>query len=253
MEILLDTFNDRVLRTEYFAAPVKKSDACVVVFPGGGYGGHADHEGKGYAEMLNKMGIDALVVYYAVAPLRFPNQLIDARTAIRYVRKNAEKFQIDPNKIAVIGSSAGGHLAAMVSTFLKDVPGDFDTEIPFLPNAQILCYPVICAPYDEVAHDGSYINLLGEEKEEKMHSVDPVQNCIEKTPMAFIWHTADDDLVNVINSYRYGTKLRECGVSHEMHIFPHGYHGLGVATGFPHVAQWVTLLENWLKNCGWLS
>ena len=252
MEINLNTFGDRILKVELFIPKEKRSDAAVVIFPGGGYLRHAQHEGKGYAEMFNDWGISALVVYYAVTPVHFPNQLVDARTAVRYLRENAEKFQIDPEKIAVMGSSAGGHLAAMVSTYKGDVEGDFNTEIPYLPNAQILCYPVLCAPYDEVAHLGSYVNLLGDNFKETMNQVDPVQNCDKNTPMAFIWHTADDEIVNVINSYRYATELRNNDIDHELHVFPHGRHGLGVLGEVPHVMQWTKLLENWLKDKKWL-
>ena len=153
-----------------------------------------------------------------------------------------------------MGSSAGGHLAAMVSTYT--MPLEFEnTDVidieNFLPNAQILCYPVICAPDSGVAHKGSYYNLIGERNRTLENALDPVQNVTIATPPAFIWHTADDNCVNVINSYRYASALRQAGVSTELHVFPHGCHGLGLASGLPHVAQWSNLLLKWLEYCGW--
>ena len=130
----------------YYPAENKKGDGAVIIFPGGGYAKRAPHEGKGYADYLTAQGISCFVLEYRVSPNRFPLPLLDARRAVRYVRANAEKYGIDPNKIAVMGSSAGGHLAAFVSTYLKPIDGegadDLDT-VDFRPNAQILCYPVI--------------------------------------------------------------------------------------------------------------
>ena len=101
----------------YYPADKKCGKGCVVIFPGGGYSGRAAHEGQGYAEFFAKNGIDSFVVDYRVKPTLFPYPLLDARRAVRYVRANAEKYGIDPEKIAVMGSSAGGHLAALVSTY----------------------------------------------------------------------------------------------------------------------------------------
>ncbi len=240
-----------------FIPKEKKSDAAVIIFPGGGYGMRAGHEGAGYAEFLNEQGITAFVVNYRVNPHTFPLELLDARRAIRFVRAHAEEYKIDKNKIAVMGSSAGGHLAAMVSTYTKPIDYEGIDEIDneeFLPNAQILCYPVICHPQgDGIAHEGSYMNLLGDNYPALAESLDPALNVTENTPPAFIWHTADDSGVNVINSYTYATNLRKNNVSCEMHIFPHGAHGLGLAKDDPHVSQWSGLLVNWFKYIGWLE
>lgn len=240
-----------------FIPEEKKSDAAVVIFPGGGYVIRADHEGSGYAEFLNKHGIAAFVVDYRVRPHTFPLQLLDARRAVRYVRANAEQYGIDKNKIAVMGSSAGAHLAAMVSTYFESIDFEgvdsIDNE-DFLPNAQILCYPVICHPTgDGVSHEGSYKNLLGENYPALSEKVNPALNVTESTPPAFIWHTAADSGVNVINSYTYATSLRKNNVPCEMHIFPYGAHGLGLAGNDPHIAQWAGLLINWFKLLGWLE
>lgn len=228
------------------------TNGAVVIFPGGAYAMRAEHEGAGYAEFLAENGITAFVVDYRVAPAHFPLPLLDARRAVRLVRARAAEFGIDPQKVAVMGSSAGGHLAALVSTYTAPIDGenvdDVDNQ-PFLPNAQILCYPVICAPDDDgIAHEGSYHNLLGDALFADAKAYDPSRLVSESTPTAFIWHTADDNTVNVINSYRYATALREHHVDTEMHIFPHGRHGLGLCDEEqPHAAQWSNLVINWLR------
>lgn len=240
--------------TEYLPEK-RRSNGAVVIFPGGGYGGRAPHEGEGYARFFESQGIPSFVVDYRVAPHRFPLPLLDARRAVRFVRANAARYGIDPEKIAVMGSSAGGHLAAMLSTYTKpiDHEGLDETDAqPYLPNAQILCYPVI-TPDPAVAHTGSFENLFGTYDPEAAKAVDPVLNAVSTTPPAFMWHTADDDGVNVINSYRYATALRQQNVAAELHVFPHGPHGMGLAADDPSVSQWTGLLLNWLRWLGWLK
>ena len=242
---------------DYYPAECKKTKATVVIFPGGGYGMRAVPEGKGYAEHLNTLGIDAFVVQYRVAPHHFPLPLLDARRALRYVRFHAEEFGIDKNRIAVMGSSAGGHLAAFVSTYReplgKEWEGldDVDNE-NFLPNATILCYPVIHISDLAVTHVGSCVNLLGLSQIGMAACYDPIYLADDKTPPVFVWHTSDDEAVNVKNSLLFGCALRENSVPFEMHIFPNGRHGLDLAKEAPHVAQWVPLLTNWLRYIGFL-
>lgn len=238
----------------HFPPVVKRSRAAVVILPGGGYAHRAKHEGEGYAEFFAEFGIESFVLAYRTTegnndttdPL-FPAPLLDCRRAIRYLRKNAEAFDIDPEKILVIGSSAGGHLAAFVSTYRAPIEGegvDEIDEIDCIPNGQILCYPVISSD-EKVGHSWSYRRLLGDRYEERA-TFSPDLIADEKTPVAFLWHTAADNGVNVINSYLYATKLRELGIPCEMHIFPFGEHGRGVAANDPHIHQWVGLLKNWL-------
>ncbi len=227
------------------------SRAAVVIFPGGAYAVRAAHEGEGYAQFLNAIGVHAFVVNYRVAPDAFPAPLLDARRAVRFVRANAERFGIDKDKIAVMGSSAGGHLAALVATYRGSLDGEggdsLDGESP-IPNAQILCYPVISGD-EAIAHIGSYRNLLGNRYKDRM-AFSPDVIADQDTPQAFIWHTANDAAVNVINSYRYATRLRLLSIPCEMHIFPNGPHGIGTAPNRPHVRQWLGLLENWLLYIG---
>lgn len=234
----------------YYKPENKCTDVCVLIFPGGGYSFRAEHEGKGYAEFLAKNGVSSFVVDYRVTPDYFPLPLLDARRAVRFVREHASEYGVNPHKIFVMGSSAGGHLAAMLSTYTAKIEGegvDATDDIDFLPDGQILCYPVILCPEAGNAHEGSYKKLLGEENLAFAPDIDPSRNVTENTPPAFIWHTAADAGVNVINSYEYAKALRNCSVPVEMHIFPEGKHGLGLAGAMPHVAQWTGLLINWIK------
>lgn len=241
----------------YYKPENKKSDWTVVVFPGGGYCARAPHEGEGYAKYLASNGINAFVVDYRVFPHRFPLPLLDARRGVRYVRYYADKFGVNKDKVAVMGSSAGGHLAAITSTYYEKLDFEGIDEIDneeFIPNAQILSYPVIKLLGVGKAHLGSGANLLGENHVHMGESLSPDLIATEKTPKAFIWHTFDDQAVPVVNSLDYAKRLREVNVDVELHIFPNGYHGLGLCLDennkekfYLHVKQWGNLLLNWLK------
>ena len=252
----------------YFPAKEKKSDAAIVIFAGGGYKSRAVHESDGYAEFFSSTGVDSFVVDYRVIPDHFPAQLLDARRGVRFVRYYAEKYGIDKEKIAVIGSSAGGHLAAFVSTYKEKVDGEGVDEIDeenAIPNAQILCYAVSSAADEEILNVGTFTNLMGDDfSPENAKKFSPDLLADENTPQAFIWHTANDLSVNVIQSYAYASALRRKNVPVEMHIFPEGPHGLGLAKNnkwvgrcdekiMSHVCRWADLLEEWLKYIGWLS
>ncbi len=237
---------------EHFAPLHKSTETAVVIFPGGGYSGHAAYEGEGYAQLFNTFGISAFVINYRVKPNTFPLPLLDARRAIRFVRFNAEKLGISKDKVLVIGSSAGGHLAALVSTYKDAICGEGVDEIDnesFIPNGQILCYPVITSE-DGIIHAGSYKNLLGEENLDKRDAVTPDKLVDHDTPPAFIWHTAHDQIVNVTNSYRYAEALVKHKISHELHVFPHGTHGQALGAFNPYVAEWTNLLRRWLALNG---
>ncbi len=247
----------------YFEPEVKTSRGAVIIFPGGGYWGRAEHEGKSYALFLNKYGISAFVVDYRVHPNKFPSQLIDARRSVRYVRYFAEKFGIDKDKIAVMGSSAGGHLVSMLSTYREEVEGEIFDEKDcedYLPNKQILCYPVINLYDDGITHIGSGDALIGDSLQkggDVMMRMRLSANLTadDKTPEAFMWHTFDDELVDVRNTLFYADRLKQVGVPCEVHIYPHGRHGLGLANEETreerHVALWGESLIKWFEYLGW--
>lgn len=229
---------------DYYPSTYPSSRTAVVIFPGGAYAALSEHEGEGYARMLNTLGVAAFVVKYSVAPKRFPLQLLQARQAVRFVRKHASEFCVDANKIVAMGSSAGGHLAALLCTYLNAVDDEENNE-DFLPNGQILCYPVICSD-ERLGHADSYCNLLGEKYADR-HKFSPELLVSESTPKAFVWHTSTDALVDVVNSYRYAEALAEKNVPCELHVFPTGWHGSGIAPHMPYVATWIELLRNWLN------
>lgn len=245
--------------TPYMTAYIpdeKKSNGAVVIFPGGGYGMRAPHEGKGYAEFLARFGITSFVCEYRVYPHRFPLPLLDARRSVRYVRHNADKYGLDKNMIFVMGSSAGGHLAAMTSTYTQTIEFENADEIDnedYRPNGQILCYPVIKLLGKGISHLGSGANLLGDKQAEMGEELSPDLIADENTPRAFIWHTFDDGAVNVINSLDYAKTLKNKNVEVEMHIYPHGSHGLGLAEDTPHVNNWSSELIKWFKYIEFLN
>ena len=244
---------EEIPKITYYKPENIKSPWSVVILPGGAYFGRAEHEGKGYAEFFRDNGINAFVVDYRVSPHRFPLPLLDSRRAIRYVRYFAEKFGVNKDKVAIMGSSAGGHLSALTSTYFDKIDfedtDDIDKE-DFIPNAQILCYPVIKLMGRKVAHIGSGINLLGDKYAELAESVTPELIVSEKTPQAFIWHTLNDQAVPGISSLNYAEALRNKGISAELHIFPDGPHGIGLAKDneqYAHASKWSSLLLEWLE------
>jgi Esterase/lipase len=222
---------------------------CVIVCPGGGYVMRADHEGAPIAEMLNEAGISAVVLNYRVAPYKDPAMLCDVKRAVKYVRYNAEKWNIDPEKIGVLGFSAGGHLTvtAIEHYDYGCDDGDEIDKMSSRPNAGILCYPVVSF-VNRSAHVGSGKNLLGENAtEEMLRKYSGELNVRDDSPPVFMWHTGADGGVPVANCLDMATALQEKNIPFELHVFPYGVHGLGLAPDDPHVAQWAKLLVNWLK------
>lgn len=220
----------------------------VVVCPGGGYGRRAEHEGDQYAEWLNTIGVSAVVLEYRVAPYMAPAQGCDVQRAIRVARKELARYGTE--KIGVMGSSAGSHLAATVSVHYDKVfyePQDEIDEISARPDFTILCYPVI--DMYEFRHDGSRNNLIGcnpKKSEKDFYSLH--LHVTDHTPPAFLWHTANDKWVPAENSMLYAMALSEHNIPYELHIYPDGAHGLGLAKSNPYVSQWSNALKLWLNT-----
>lgn len=200
----------------------------VIVCPGGGYEGLcADREGESIALQYNAAGYHAAVVHYALRPHRAPEQLYEVAEAFRIVRAHADEWQLSPDHIAVCGFSAGGHLAASLSTLWNE-PSLFSKEDiasrVCRPDASILCYPVITG--FENAHEGSFRALLGENADRTLYSCEKQVDA--GTPPAFLWHTVEDTCVPVENSLLYAGALRENGVPFELHLYPRGGHGMAL-------------------------
>lgn len=250
--------NGKNIQIKGYFPDKKSSDCAVSVLAGGAYMMRTPHSGEKYAEFLAENGITAFVTDYRIKPFEFPYPLLDSRRAIQFIRFHAKEFGIDKSKIAIMGTSAGGHLAALTSTYFKDIPTGCNDEISkedFIPNAQILCYPVIYLN-GEYSHKDSTENLLSEQKDNLAHRLTPLNLITDKTPPAFIWHSFSDSEVHVFNSIDYFKALKEKSILSELHIFPEGWHGIGLANDDPndkikaHVKEWNQLLLNWLKYIG---
>ncbi len=230
-------------------------NSAIIVCPGGGYVRRAEHEGEPVALWLNSIGISSFVLNYRVAPYRYPYPLLDVKRAIRLVRFNANKFHINPNRVGILGFSAGGHLACMSAVLFDN--GDPDSSDPIdkvssRPDALILCYPVIS--FLRFYHKGSMTSLLGENPLEDLREFLSCENRVTKdTPPTFIWHTTDDSGVPVENSLLFVQALRRFGIPFELHIFQSGRHGLGLAKDNPYISKWTKLCEGWLRENGFIG
>ncbi|WP_024285958.1 alpha/beta hydrolase [Cellulomonas sp. KRMCY2] len=212
----------------------------VLVLPGGGYERHAPHEAEPYAEWLAALGYDAYVLRYPVGPHAWPAALIGARAALRHVRSRTPVHL----PVGVIGSSAGGHLAAALSTAGGQVTGDGAGQ---RPDFAILAYPVIS--FEVHPHPGSTHNILGTNPSRGTRVQVSFDRHVDRaTPPTFVWTTADDATVPATHSLRYAQALIEAGVSVELHVFPHGRHGLGLGRDNSTIRQWTDLCEGWLRR-----
>lgn len=240
--------------TPFLAQP---GAGAVVVCPGGGYGMKADHEAAPVAEWLNTLGIHAFVLDYRVAPYRHPVPLSDARRAVQVVRSRAAEWQVNPRRVAVLGFSAGGHLAATAGTHFEaleglDLPADDAARQPFRPDALILCYPVIS--FGPKGHMGSMENLLGPNPPAEQRAFFSNETQVSaQTPPAFLWHTAADAGVPVENSLLFAAALSAQGIAHELHVFDEGEHGVGLAYGHPSAEPWTGLCARWLRRQGFCA
>jgi acetyl esterase/lipase len=251
--------------TVHLAPPDRATGAAVVICPGGGYGALAtDHEGTQVARWLNSLGVAGLVLKYRLGPrYHHPIMLQDAQRAIRTARARAGEWKLDPKRIAILGFSAGGHLASTAATHFDAGRPDADDPIDrqgSRPDRAILLYPVITlmGPH---AHGGSRRNLLGEAPpEDLVKSLSNETQVTSETPPTFLAHTNEDTGVPAENSLLFVLALRKAGVPVEFHLFEKGPHGLGLGGGRnptagepPAFAQWPALCALWLKGQGFLT
>ena len=240
----------------YLPDPAKATGAAIVVCPGGGYGGLAPHEGEGYARWFAENGITAFVLTYRLGSngYRHPVMLMDAARALRTVRADAAKWNVDPQRIGIIGSSAGGHLTSTLLThFDAGNPAAEDPveRVSSRPDLGILCYAVISM--GAFTHEGSRENLLGKTPApELLEFLSSEKQVTKETPPCFIWHTWEDGGVPVENSLEFARALREKGVPFDLHVFQKGGHGLGlVDPANPH--PWAADCLFWLRAQGFLN
>ena len=234
--------------TPYLPEQDKGTGAALVVCPGGGYGGLAQHEGNDYALWLNAHGITAFVLKYRLGSngYRHPAMWNDAARAVRLVRAKAADWKMDPKRVGIMGSSAGGHLASTLLTHFDSGKPDADDPIErqsSRPDLGILCYPVITM--GEHTHSGSRNNLLGKEPSPEL--VKLLSNELQvtrATPPCFIWHTYEDTAVPVENSLAFAAALRKAGVPFDLHVYQRGRHGIGLADKSP-----FTNAHPWTKDC----
>lgn len=235
----------------------RATGATVIVFPGGGYRVLADHEGHAIAVWLNSIGITAVVLKYRLGPrYQHPAMMHDALRAIRTVRARAAEWKLDPSRIAIMGFSAGGHLASTAAThFDSGNPQSPDPieRVSSRPDLLILCYPVITMT-DPYTHRGSRQHLLGQNPNpELVELLSNEKQVTSRTPPTFFFHTQDDQGVPVENSLLFAAALRREQVPYEMHIYEKGRHGVGLAANDPALSTWPGLLENWLRARGFLT
>lgn len=225
--------------------------AAIVVCPGGGYGMLAsDHEGLQLARLFASKGMVAAVLTYRVAPNKFPAPYADAVRAMRIMRSKAAELGVDPQRIGLMGFSAGGHLASTVATqpeLYKDPADDLATTVSARPDRVILGYPVIT--FGTYTHAGSVRNLLGDNPTpSQLKQFSNELHVNPQTPPAFIFHTADDGAVPVQNAFLFAEACVNHKVPVALHVYPRGKHGVGMALDNPELRDWTTVLLHWLSD-----
>ncbi len=242
-----------------FLPPKQKANGtAIIICPGGGYWVNAIvHEGYDVAKKFNEMGITAFVLKY-----RIPNEatmmnkeigaLQDAQEAIKIVRLGASKWNINANRIGIMGFSAGGHLASTAGTHFNKPVIDNKENISVRPDFMILIYPVISFR-DSVAHIGSREQLIGKQpSKEKIDFYSNELQVTDKTPPTFLVHASDDDAVNAENSLIFYQQLLKHKVTVELHIYQNGGHGFGMNNKTTK-EKWMERCKNWMEANGWLK
>ncbi|MCC6287201.1 MAG: alpha/beta hydrolase [Chitinophagaceae bacterium] len=259
--------SDNILRISNISKPTltiflpdaaEANGTAVVICPGGGYGiVAAGHEGYDVAKKFNEMGVAAFVLKYrmpdkknqpdpSIAPLQ------DAQQAIITVRKNAVKWNVNPQRIGIMGFSAGGHLASTAGTHFYKVLVDNPANISARPDFMLLIYPVISADI-AITHAGSYKNLLGENpSKEQLDLYSNEKQVTNTTPPTFLVHASDDSGVSPNNSIVFYQALIKNKVPAELHIYEKGGHGFGMYNKTTR-EEWMDRAKNWMESNGWLK
>ena len=234
--------------------------AGMIICPGGGYTKLAPHEGNDYALWLNQHGITCFVLKYRLGTNGYGPAavLADGSRAVRWVRAHAEEYHVDPQRVGLMGSSAGGHVTSTIMTRFD--AGDPQAADPVerqssRPDVGILCYPVITMT-EEFAHKGSRKYLLGTNPPPDLAGEFSSElHVTTNTPPCFIWQTSDDKTVPVANSLMFAEALRRAGVPFDLHIYEHGKHGqgLGDKPPFAHPLPWADECLRWLRAHGFMT
>ncbi|HLT71295.1 MAG TPA: alpha/beta hydrolase [Cyclobacteriaceae bacterium] len=243
----------------YLPPKEKATGAAVVICPGGGYGILAiDHEGYDIAKWLNEMGIAGIILKYRlpsdeIMEDRSVGPLQDAQEAIRTVRRKAAEWSLSPDKIGVMGFSAGGHLAGTASTMYAERVYTSKDNISARPDFSLLIYGVL-SMQEGITHGGTKKSLLGDKPgKDKTDRFSNELRVDTKTPPAFLVHSLDDDAVPVENSILYYQGLRKAGVTGELHIYESGGHGYGLAPNGATESMWPEACKAWMKKHGWVK
>ncbi len=255
-----DTCNDIPALTIFEPHPGTANGSAVIIFPGGAYRGLAGNlEGRQVADWFTVRGFRAFILTYRLSSNGYllPVPLLDARRAIQTVRARAADYHIDPDRIVVIGFSAGGHLAGLSGTQFVAGKPDVDDPIERVssrPDYLVLGYPWMGAISSDTSHL-SYCKLFNvmDQCEDLRKAYSPEFFVTKDTPPTFIYHTFTDQTVPVEQALRFYDALVKAGVVSEMHIFANGAHGSGLGKGDPALDQWPNLLENWLRARGLLT
>ncbi|HLX46249.1 MAG TPA: alpha/beta hydrolase [Bryobacteraceae bacterium] len=249
---------DKPTLTVYMPPNTTGPMTAVIIAPGGSYRGLSMNlEGRAPANFLNSIGVAAFVLKYRLGPrYHHPVELGDAQRAIRVVRSRASEWHIAPDRIGMMGFSAGGHLASTASTHFDSgdaKAADTIDQVGSRPDFAILCYPVVSMT-EVWTHQGSKTNLLGEHPDAELaRSLSNETRVTAQTPPTFIYQTNADTVVPAENSVAYYLALRKAGVPAEMHIFRNGPHGTGLGMTDPALSEWPRLLANWLRVSGFLN
>ena len=252
--------NDIPTLTPYLPNATNATGAAMLICPGGGYQHLAPHEGNDYALWLNQRGITCFVLKYRLGSngYHYPAEFQDVTRAMRWVRAHAADYQIDPHRIGVMGSSAGGHLAATLMTHFD--AGDKDSKDPVeqqssRPDLGILCYAVITME-NKYTHVGSKTNLLGPNPSRKLVKLlSDELHVTRETPPCFMWTTFEDKTVPMENTMMFAEALRKNGVPFALHVYEKGHHGLGLADKppFAHPHPWANDCLFWLQQQGYIK